>query len=105
MTIALIFLSLPPLSSWSFAAEAGKSLYASRCEGCHGADGKGSPVMAKALKTDIPDLTSKEMVKKTDKELLDVFKKGKGKMPPATGLSEKELKDLVGAVRGFGKRK
>ena len=36
---------------------------------------------------------------------LDVLKKGKGKMPPAAGLSEKEMKDLVGTVKGFSKGK
>lgn len=101
----LSFFLLLFLSSQSHGAEAGKSLYASRCQGCHGADGKGNQAMAKALQTDIPDLVSKEIRKKTDAEILDVLKKGKGKMPPATGLSEKELKDLAGYVKGFSKGK
>jgi len=97
-----IFLFLP---AESHGAETGKSLYASRCQGCHGADGKGNPAMAKALQVDIPDFSSKEIRKKADAELLGILKKGKGKMPPAVGLSEKDLKDLVGTVKGFSKGK
>jgi mono/diheme cytochrome c family protein len=103
--LILSFFILLFLPSQSHGAEAGKSLYANRCVGCHGADGKGNQAMAKALQANIPDLISKEIRKKTDAELLDVLKKGKGKMPPATGLSEKELKDLVGYVKGFSKGK
>jgi len=87
------------------AAEAGKSLYASRCVGCHGADGKGNQAMAKALQANIPDLTSREIVKKPEKEILEVLSKGRGKMPPATGVSEKELKELVSYVKALGKGK
>lgn len=95
-------LLLPHLS---YAAEVGKDLYASRCQGCHGPDGKGNQTMAKALQANIPDLTSKDFAKKPEKEISEVLSKGKGKMPPATGLSQKELKELVGYVRGLGKGK
>lgn len=103
--LLLIGISLLLLPRFTYGAEAGKSIYASRCQGCHGTDGKGNQAMAKALQTDIPDLTSKEIGKKPDAELLDMLKKGKGKMPPTTRLSDKELKDLVAYVKGFGKRK
>ena len=36
---------------------------------------------------------------------LGILKKGKGKMPPAVGLSEKDLKELVGTVKGLSKGK
>ncbi len=87
------------------AAEAGKDLFASRCQGCHGADGKGNQTMAKALQTNIPDLTSKDAAKIPEKEILEVLSKGKGKMPAATGLSDKELKDLVAYVKSLSKGK
>ena len=98
----LILLFLP----WqSHGAEAGKGVYASRCQGCHGPDGKGNQTMAKALQADIPDLTSKEIAKKPDAEIREILTKGKGKMPATTGLSEKELKELVGYVKGIAKGK
>jgi DNA uptake protein ComE-like DNA-binding protein len=61
--------------------------------------------MAKALQTTIPDLTSTDIAKKSDAELLEAVSKGRGKMPPQTGLSDKELKDLVSYVRSLSKEK
>ncbi len=79
--------------------------FRNRCQSCHGADGKGNQAMAKALLTTIPDLTSKDMAERRDSEFLEALSKGRGKMPPQTGLSDKELKDLVAYVRSFSKDK
>lgn len=83
----------------------GKIRFTNRCQSCHGADGKGNQAMAKALLTTIPDLTSKDIAEKPDSDLLEALSKGRGKMPPQTGLSDKELKDLVAYVRSFSKDK
>ncbi len=104
-TGVLTGLTLLLLSPLSYGAEGAKSLYTNRCQGCHGPDGKGSPTMAKALQATIPDLTTKEMGKKPDKELLEALSKGKGKMPPQSGLSDKELKDLIVYMRDLSKGK
>jgi len=45
------------------------------------------------------------MGKKPDKELLEALSKGKGKMPPQSGLNDKELKDLIVYVRDLSKTK
>jgi mono/diheme cytochrome c family protein len=103
--LILSFFILLFLPSQSHGAEAAKSLYASRCQGCHGPDGKGNQAMAKALQANIPDLTSKEIAKKPNAEILEALSKGKGKMPATTGLSEKELKELIGYVKGMAKGK
>ncbi len=103
--VTLVSFSLLLLQPLSHAAAAGNDLFASRCQGCHGSDGKGNQAMAKALQANIPDLTSKEVAKVPEKEVLEVLSKGKGKMPPATGLSEKELKELVSYVKALGKGK
>ncbi len=102
---ALTSFGLLLLSPVSYGAEAAKTLFTNRCQSCHGADGKGNQTMAKALQTTIPDFTSKDMAKKPDSELLEALSKGKGKMPPQTGLSDKDLKDLVAHVRSFSKGK
>ena len=102
---AITGLSVFLMSPLSYAAEAAKTLYTNRCQGCHGPDGKGNQTMAKALQTNIPDLTSKGTAKKSDGELLEAVSKGKGKMPPTGGLSEKELKELVSHVRSLSKGK
>src|SRR3989338_5191412 len=101
--LAITWLGLLPLPALSYAAETAKTLYANRCQGCHGPDGKGVQTMAKALKTEIPDLTSKITAKKSDADLLEVVSKGKGKMPPTGGLSDKELKEIVSHVRSLSK--
>lgn len=93
------------LFSSGHAAEAAKSVYTNRCQGCHGPDGKGNQTMAKALQTNIPDLTSKDIGKKPDAEILEALSKGKGKMPATTGLGDKELKDLVAYVKNLSKGK
>lgn len=105
LVVTLIWLGLLFFHPLSHAAAAGKELFVSRCQGCHGADGKGNQTMAKALQANIPDLTSKDVAKVPAKEILEVLSKGKGKMPPATGLSEKELKELADYVKGFSKGK
>lgn len=101
----LICVSLLLLPFLSYGAEAGKTLFTNRCQSCHGADGKGNQAMAKALQANIPDLTSKEIGQKPDAEILEALSKGRGKMPPATGLSEKELKDLLGYIKGLARGK
>jgi len=103
--LTITALSLLLLSSLSYAAEAPKTLYTNRCQGCHGPDGKGNQTMAKALQTNIPDLTSKEIAKKPDAEFLEALSKGRGKMPATTGLGDKELKDLVAYVKNLSKGK
>src|SRR3970040_474811 len=103
--LAITWLGLLPLPRLSYAAETAKTLYANRCQGCHGADAKGNQTMAKALQTNIPDLTSKDVGKTSEKGMVEVISKGKGKMPPATGLSDKELKDLGAYVKGLSKGK
>ena len=105
IVVALTGLGLFLLSSSSYGAEAAKTLFSSRCQSCHGADGKGNQTMAKALQTTIPDLTAKDIAKKSDAEVLEALSKGRGKMPPQTGLSDKELKDLVVYVKSLSKGK
>lgn len=101
---ALTGFGLLLLSPVSYGAEA-KTVFTNRCQSCHGADGKGNQTMAKALQTTIPDFTSKDIAKKPDSELLGALSKGKGKMPPQTGLSDQELKDLVAYVKSLSKGK
>ncbi len=102
---ALTGFGLLLLSPVSYGAEAAKTLYANRCQSCHGAEGKGNQTMAKALNTAIPDFTSKDIAKKPDSELTQAISKGRGKMPAQNGLSDKEIKDLVSYVKSLSKGK
>jgi mono/diheme cytochrome c family protein len=86
------------------AAEAsgGKALYEKSCVGCHGADGKGNPAMAKALGEKGLNIVGKETAKKSDEQLLKVIAEGSGKMPAAK-LSKDEQKQALGYVRSLAK--
>ena len=83
-------------------AGAGKAVYEKSCVGCHGADGKGNPAMAKVLGEKGLNITSKEAAKKSDAELLKVIAEGSGKMPAAK-LSKDEQKQVLGYVRTLQK--
>ncbi|HEY7221729.1 MAG TPA: cytochrome c [Candidatus Binatia bacterium] len=91
--------------SWLLAADVapGKAAYEKSCVGCHGADGKGNPAMAKALGEKGLNLTSKEAKGKSDAELLKVIAGGAGKMPASKNLSAEEQKQVLSYVRSLMK--
>jgi mono/diheme cytochrome c family protein len=83
--------------AWTAAAadlEVGRKIYAQKCAGCHGADGKGNPKMAEMLKVTIPNLTNGPG--KTEAELAKIISEGKPPMPSfGKSLSRAELGALV----------
>jgi mono/diheme cytochrome c family protein len=104
--LALIVMGLWIGASWTpvlFAADAGgKALFEKSCVGCHGADGKGNPAMAKVLGEKALNIATKETAQKSDDQLLKVIAEGKGKMP-ASKLSKDEQKQALGYVRSLAK--
>ena len=93
-------------TSWAgavYAADAGgKALFEKSCAGCHGADGKGNPGMAKVLGEKGLNIATKETTQKSDEQLLKVIAEGSGKMP-ASKLSKDEQKQALGHVRTLAK--
>ena len=86
-----------------FAADAGgKALFEKSCAGCHGADGKGNPAMAKVLGEKGLNVATQETAKKSDEQLLKVLAEGSGKMP-ASKLSKDEQKQALGYIRSLAK--
>jgi mono/diheme cytochrome c family protein len=83
-------------------ADAGKALYTKSCQGCHGADGKGNPAMAKALGEKGLNLTTPEVKKMSDDQLAKIIAEGSGKMP-ASKLNKDEQKQVLGYVRTLAK--
>ena len=76
-----------------------EALYKSKCQVCHGADGKGSPA---GQKLGVTDFHSPEVAKQTDADLIKVTKEGKGKMPKYDGkLTDDQIKELVKFIRGM----
>jgi cytochrome c6 len=76
-----------------------EALYKSKCQVCHGADGKGSPA---GQKLGVKDFHSPEVQKQTDAELIEVTKQGKGKMPAYDKkLTDDQIKQLIKYIRSL----
>lgn len=72
----------------------GREIFHERCAACHGIDGN-------AILPDAPSFAKGERLEKTDKELLESIRHGKGDiMPPWEGvISDKEQRDILGYVK------
>lgn len=76
------------------------ALYKSKCQACHGADGKGDTAAGKKLGT--KDFRSPEVAKMSDAELFDITKKGKEKMPAYDKkLTDDQIQALVKYIRSL----
>ena len=81
------------------AADDAAALYKSKCQICHGADGKGSPA---GQKMGVRDFHSPEVAKESDADLLKITKEGKNKMPKFDGkLTDDQIKELIKFMRGL----
>jgi len=79
------------------AQDSAASLYKSKCQVCHGADGKGSST-GRAI--GVKAFSDPDVAKQSDNELIDVIRKGKGKMPGYEGkLTDVQIKSLIKYVR------
>ena len=80
-------------------AQAGAATFKTKCQSCHGADGKGK----EALKTQ--DWGSAAVQNMSDAELTAITTDGKGKMPAyGKSLKPDQIKDLVAYIRTFAKK-
>jgi mono/diheme cytochrome c family protein len=74
-------------------ADDAAALYKSKCQVCHGADGKGTPA---GQKLGAKDFQSPEVAKQSDADLMKITKEGKGKMPKYDGkLTDDQIKELI----------
>jgi mono/diheme cytochrome c family protein len=105
----LFMLSIAAMALATLSARAGdaKALYDQSCAKCHGADGKGDTKMGKKL--EIKDFTdAKVQADMKDDAMLKAIKEGvkdgeKTRMKAVEGLSDEEMKALVGYIRKFKK--
>jgi len=73
-------------------------LFKSKCQVCHGADGKGDTAAGKKL--GVKDIHAPEVTKMSDAELIEITKKGKDKMPSYDKkLTDDQIKQLVKYIR------
>ena len=82
----------------------GNALYAAKCANCHGKDGRGIPNWRSKGQPDFTD--AKWQKSRTDAQIAEVTKNGKGKYMPAfkTKLSDEDIAAVVARVRAFAKK-
>jgi mono/diheme cytochrome c family protein len=93
----LILAALTATSSWAADAAAGKTVFATKCKSCHGADGEGNPAIAKAMKVELKPLSA------TAADVKDVVTKGQGKMKPISSVTGSDLDNVVAYVKSLKK--
>jgi len=103
MIAAAVFAAISFLSAPARADNTAEATYKAKCAMCHGPDGKGETATGKSMK--VKDFASEDVQKMSDADLTDAITKGKGKMPAYKTLTPDQVKDLVGYVRAFGKKK
>jgi mono/diheme cytochrome c family protein len=97
--ISTLALGLLLACSLPAAADDAAALYKSKCQMCHGPDGKGS---AAGQKLGVRDFHAPEVAKESDADLFKVTKEGKNKMPKFDGkLTDDQIKELIKFVRGL----
>ena len=81
----------------SAADAAAASLYKSKCQSCHGADGKATAIGKKLGARDFQD---PDVAKMSEEELAKITSAGKNKMPAYKGkLTDDQIKELVKYVK------
>lgn len=83
------------------AQSAGEATYKAKCQSCHGAAGTPSAGMAKAM--GVKPISDPAIKKLTAEQMFAAVKNGKGKMKPATGLTDAQIKAAVVFYKGLEK--
>lgn len=83
-----------------------KKVYGYECEMCHGATGDGKTDLATSMKLTLTDLSDpKTLADKTDAQLFDIIKNGKGQMTGEAGrMKADDMWSLVTYLRGLAKK-
>jgi|SRR5581483_3210705 len=94
----LLAAALGSFATMAFGADQKtQDLYKSKCQGCHGADGKATAI---GKKLGARDFQNPDVAKMSEDELEKVTKDGKNKMPPYKGkLTDKQIDELVKYVK------
>jgi mono/diheme cytochrome c family protein len=99
--------STNPVKPTAASQERAKSLYARDCAFCHGENGNGKTDIAASMQLTLGDWTDpKTLEAKSDKELFDAIRKGKGEKMPAEDAARAkndEVWNLVLYIRGLSK--
>jgi mono/diheme cytochrome c family protein len=88
------------------ALDKAKKLYGVDCTVCHGDNGNGKTDLATDMALNLEDWTNPSILStKTDKQLFDIIRNGKDKMPaePAGRAKDDEVRALIYYIRNFSK--
>jgi len=86
------------------AEQRGASAYKTSCAQCHGATGEADTPAGKTFNA--RSLKSPDVLKMPDAEMLEVIKKGKGKMPAWEDiLTDSEIKSVIAYIHTLQKSK
>jgi cytochrome c oxidase cbb3-type subunit 3 len=99
LSVAAGAMWLIPAAPEASAVQSAARVFASKCSGCHGADGTGNIAGA-------PNFTNAEWpASRTDAQLTGSIKSGRGKLMPAWSgeLSDAQISGLVKHVRSLNK--
>ena len=97
--LMILSIALVASTTCAYAQDDVAALYKSKCQACHGPDGKGTPV---GTKIGVKDFQAPEVAKLSDADLFTITKKGKDKMPAYDGkLTDDQIKALVKYVRSL----
>jgi mono/diheme cytochrome c family protein len=88
-------------SAVGFAQASGEATYKGKCATCHGATGTPSTGMANML--GVKPASDPGIKKLSTDQMITAVKNGKGKMKPVAGLSDTQIKDVVGYYKTLGK--
>ncbi len=98
--VGSLVIGMLALAGTAVAQDDVAALYKTKCQICHGADGKGETPAGK--KIGAKDLHSPEVAKLSDSQLFEIVKKGKEKMPAYDGkLTDDQIKAVVKYIRGL----
>ena len=77
-----------------------RAVFASKCEGCHGARGEGGIVKVDDLKLKVPSLREGKVLRHSDEDYADQVLKGGDGMPSFKDkLTPQEIEDLIKLIR------
>ncbi len=93
-SLAVLAAAVCLAGSMGFAQSSGEATYTAKCQMCHGAKGAADTPTAKMLK--VLPLSSPEMKKLTEADMIKATEDGKGKMPAfKSKLTDAQIKEAV----------